>query len=85
MRWQRRRVMRQLFMRNGQLSHNGHAFLGLMADAADLGAVGMAENGRAETWRAGRQSLVREIMGWLDMSEADLMILRQQTAPMEDE
>ncbi len=80
----RRRIMARLFEQDGQLTGDAQAFVGMMADAADLGAIGMADDARAETWRAGRQSLVREIMGWFDMSEQDLMQMRRDAATMEN-
>lgn len=76
-RWNRRKLMRSIFYKDGQISQRGIDFLGHLADQAQLGAVGMAEDARAETWRAARQSFVREVMLWLDVSEPDLMILRQ--------
>lgn len=79
-RWKRRKLMRSIFFTEGQLNQRGKDFIGYLADQAQLGAVGMADSDRAETWRAGRQSYVREIMGWLDVTEADLLILRQSRA-----
>ncbi len=80
----RRRIMARLFEQDGKLTGDAQAFVGMMADAAELGAIGMADDARAETWRAGRQSLVREIMGWFDVSEQDLMQMRRDAATMED-
>lgn len=80
----RRSVMRRLFEHGGTLTPDAQAFVGLMADAAQLGAIDMAEDGRAETWRAGRQALVREMMSWFDVSEEDLMQLRRDAAKLEE-
>lgn len=69
----RRNLMARLFEQDGELSPDAHQFFGMLADTAELGAIGMAETERAETWRAARQSLVREIMQWLDCEEMDLI------------
>lgn len=80
----RRRIMRRLFEHGGELTPDAAAFVGMMADAAELGAIKMADDGRAETWRAGRQALVREMMSWFEVSEEDLMQMRRDAVRMED-
>lgn len=80
----RRATMRRLFEHDGALTPDAQIFVGLMADAAELGAIKMADDGRAETWRAGRQALVREMMSWFDVSEEDLMQLRSDAAKLEE-
>ena len=81
----RRQLMARLFEQDGELTADAHEFFGMLADAAELGAIGMAESDRKETWRAGRQSLVRESMKWLDRDEMDLIKKRLDAAKKESE
>lgn len=76
----RRRLMSRLFELDGELTADGRDFFGMLADAAELGSIGMAESERAETWRAARQSLVREILQWIDRAEMDLIQERLNAA-----
>lgn len=76
----RRRLMGRLFELDGGLTADGRDFFGMLADAAELGSIGMAESERAETWRAARQSLVREVLQWMDRTEMDLIQERLNAA-----